>query len=38
MEIRREQRFSNFFKAMDKFQQSVDYIKYNLMELTIVVV
>lgn len=26
MEIRWEQRFSNFFKAMDKLQQSVDYI------------
>lgn len=32
MEIRWEQRFSNFFKAMDKLQQSVDYIN-NIFDI-----
>jgi len=31
-DIRWEQRFSNFVKAMDKLQQSVEYIRHNIID------
>ncbi len=31
-DIRWEQRFSNFVRAMDKLQQSVDYIQHNIID------